>query len=97
MDFDQNRSKLSENRNIVRAIFGSSPRTSTIDLTNATLKYGFQIADKGLENACRDNEVIYSTVNTYEGKLTCRNVADSFAKKYTDIRIFLRVVINVED
>ena len=65
---------------------GAVPRTSTIALTNATLKYGLQIADKGLERACRENEVIYSAVNTYDGKLTCRNVADSFGKEYTDIR-----------
>lgn len=65
---------------------GAVPRTSTIALTNATLKYGLQIAEKGLENACRENEAIYSAVNTYEGKLTCKNVADSFGKEYTDIK-----------
>ena len=65
---------------------GAVPRTSTIALTNATLKYGLQIAEKGLENACRENEVIYSAVNTYEGRLTCKNAADSFGKEYTDIK-----------
>lgn len=65
---------------------GAVPRTSTIALTNATLKYGLQIAEKGLEDACRENEVLYSAVNTYGGKLTCRNVAESFGKEYTDIR-----------
>lgn len=57
---------------------GAVPRTSTIALTNATLSYGLQIADKGLEKACADNEVMYSAINTYDGKLTCKNVADSF-------------------
>ena len=57
---------------------GAVPRTSTIALTNATLSYGLQIADKGLEKACQDNKAIISAVNTYDGKLTCRNVADSF-------------------
>ena len=53
----------------------------------ATLSYGLQIAGKGLEQACKDNEVIYSAVNTYDGKLTCKNVADSFdCYEYTDIR-----------
>lgn len=66
---------------------GAVPRTSTIALTNATLSYGLQIAGKGLENACKDNEVIYSAINTYDGKLTCKNVADSFdCYEYTDIR-----------
>lgn len=66
---------------------GAVPRTSTIALTNATLSYGLQIANLGLEGACRANDVIYSAINTYDGKLTCKNVADSFeGYKYTDIR-----------
>lgn len=64
---------------------GAVPRTSTIALTNATLKYGLQIAGKGLEQACKDNQVIYSAVNTYDGKLTCENVALSFQADYTDV------------
>ncbi len=63
---------------------GAVPRTSTIALTNATLKYGLQIANKGLEKACLENDVIYSAVNTYAGKLTCENVAVSFEVEYTD-------------
>ncbi|MCB6203978.1 alanine dehydrogenase [Extibacter muris] len=66
---------------------GAVPRTSTIALTNATLSYGLQIANKGLEKACSDNDVIYSAINTYDGKLTCKNVADSFdSYDYTDIK-----------
>ena len=63
---------------------GAVPRTSTIALTNATLKYGLQIANKGLEGACKENDVMYSAINTYGGKLTCKNVADSFNMEYTD-------------
>ncbi|MDR1801120.1 MAG: alanine dehydrogenase [Lachnospiraceae bacterium] len=66
---------------------GAVPRTSTIALTNATLKYGLQIANKGLEQACKDNDVIWSAINTYDGKLTCENVAESFeGYTYTDPR-----------
>ena len=66
---------------------GAVPRTSTIALTNATLSYGLQIAGKGLEQACKDNDVLYSAINTYDGKLTCKNVADSFdCYEYVDIR-----------
>lgn len=64
---------------------GAVPRTSTIALTNATLKYGLQIAGKGLEGACKDNDVIYSGINTYDGKLTCKNVADSFGVECAEI------------
>ena len=66
---------------------GAVPKTSTIALTNATLSYGLQIAKYGLEEACKKNEVIYSAINTYKGKLTCKNVADSFkGMEYTDIK-----------
>lgn len=66
---------------------GAVPRTSTIALTNATVRYGLQIANYGLEEACRKNPVIYSGINTYDGKLTCKNVADSFdCFEYTDIK-----------
>lgn len=65
---------------------GVVPRTSTIALTNATLKYGLQIAGKGLEQACKENDVIYSGINTYDGKLTCKNVADSFNVEHTEIK-----------
>jgi len=63
---------------------GAVPRTSTIALTNATMKYGLQIAASGLEEACRRNPVLYSSINTYDGKLTCKNVADSFGLDYMD-------------
>lgn len=65
---------------------GAVPRTSTIALTNATLRYGLQIANMGLEKACQANPVLYSAINTYDGKLTCKAVADSFkGYEYTDI------------
>ncbi|WP_101698122.1 alanine dehydrogenase [Clostridium minihomine] len=61
---------------------GAVPRTSTIALTNATLRYGLQIAAGGLEEACRKNPVLYSAVNTYGGTCTCKNVADGFRMEY---------------
>ena len=65
---------------------GAVARTSTIALTNATLAYGLQIAAKGLEQAVKDSPAIASGVNTYDGKVTCKNLADSFDDvDYTDI------------
>lgn len=64
---------------------GAVPRTSTIALTNATLSYGLLLAEHGLEAACHKNELVYSAVNTHDGKLTYKNVADSFKMEYTDI------------
>ena len=63
---------------------GAVPYTSTIALTNATQSYGLQIAAAGLEEACRKNSVMYSSINTYDGMITCRNVADSFGLEYKD-------------
>ncbi len=64
---------------------GAVPRTSTIALTNATLKYGLQIAAEGLEAACRKSAVMRTAVNTYNGKLTNKNVAVALDYEYTDL------------
>ena len=64
---------------------GAVPRTSTIALTNATLKYGLQIAKEGLEEAAKNNKAIQNGVNCYLGKLTNKNVADAHGYDYTDL------------
>ncbi len=66
---------------------GAVARTSTIALTNATLRYGLQIANQGLEEAIAASDVIASGVNTYDGKLTCKNLVDSYdGYEYVDVR-----------
>jgi alanine dehydrogenase len=64
---------------------GATPRTATIALTNATFKYGLLIADNGLEKACQIDGGIYSAINTYDGKCTFKNVAESLGIPYTNI------------
>jgi alanine dehydrogenase len=64
---------------------GAVPRTSTIALTNATLKYGLMIAEKGLESAVKENRAVYDAVNTYEGKITYKKVADALGMEYTEL------------
>jgi len=64
---------------------GAVPRTSTIALTNATLKYGLQIAANGLEKAAKDNPAIASGINCFCGKLTNKNVADAHKYEYTEL------------
>lgn len=61
---------------------GAVPRTSTLALNNYTQKYGLQIAEFGIEEACRKNPVLFSAVNTYRGACTCRNVSDDFSIGY---------------
>ena len=51
----------------VANIPGAVPYTSTLALTNATLPYVIQLANKGWEQACRDNEVLYKGLNIDEG------------------------------
>ena len=65
---------------------GAVPRTSTIALTNATLRYGLQIAASGLEEACRNSEVIASGVNCYGGKITTKNVALALGYENTELK-----------
>ena len=65
---------------------GAVPQTSTIALTNATLKYGLQIAEAGLEEACRKNDAICTGVNCYDGKLTNKNVAEAHGYEWIDVK-----------
>ena len=64
---------------------GAVPRTSTIALTNATLKYGLEIAGKGLEAAAAENPAIRKGINTYLGKLVNANVAKAHGVAFEDI------------
>jgi alanine dehydrogenase len=68
---------------------GAVAKTSTLALTNATLPYALQIADKGWRKACRENPEIVPGVNVVEGKITCRGVAEAFDMDWVDIKTML--------
>jgi alanine dehydrogenase len=68
---------------------GAVAMTSTLALTNATLPYTLQLADKGWQKACRDNDEIRSGVNVVGGKITYRGVAEAFGLEHTSIDTFL--------
>ncbi len=57
---------------------GAVGRTSTYALTNATLPYLLEIADKGYARACADNPAIRAGLNMVRGSLTNHAVADTF-------------------
>lgn len=57
---------------------GAVARTSTLALTNATLPYALQIANKGWRAAVEESAEIRSGVNIVEGKVSCRGVAEAF-------------------
>ncbi|MPN54978.1 Alanine dehydrogenase [bioreactor metagenome] len=59
------------------------PNTSTWALTNATLAYAVQLADKGWKQACRDNTSLALGLNTVAGQITYPGVADAFGLGYT--------------
>ena len=64
---------------------GAVPRTSTFALTNATLPYALDLANKGFEQAISDDEGLREGVNTYAGKLTYEAVATSQNLEYTSL------------
>ncbi len=64
---------------------GAVPRTSTIALTNTTIKYALMIAKCGLETACQKSKSIADGLNIYCGKCTNKNVAKSLGLDYVPV------------
>lgn len=63
---------------------GAVPRTSTMALTGATLPYALKIANLGPEAACKADPALMKGLNTYDGHLTYKAVADAQNLPYTD-------------
>ncbi|MBM3726557.1 MAG: alanine dehydrogenase [Acidobacteria bacterium] len=61
------------------------PHTSTYALTNATLPYLLELANRGLERAAEASESLRGGVNTYAGQITCAPVAESQGKPWRDL------------
>jgi alanine dehydrogenase len=66
----------------VANIPGAVPYTSTLALTNATLPYALQLADKGWRKACVDNEELRKGLNVVEGNVVYREVAEAWGLPY---------------
>lgn len=66
---------------------GAVPRTSTIALTNVTVPYGLQIANKGVMNAVRENPTLKVGVNVADGKITHEAVAKGLGYKFDPLEI----------
>ncbi len=64
---------------------GAVPRTSTIALNNATLKYGLLIANNGIEAAIKLSKPLKAGVNTFNGVCTCKGVSDAFGIPYSEL------------
>ncbi|HWI48058.1 MAG TPA: alanine dehydrogenase [Rummeliibacillus sp.] len=61
---------------------GAVPRTSTIALTNNTVPYAVEIANKGYRRACLTNEALKNGLNTLEGNVTFEAVAEALNYSY---------------
>jgi alanine dehydrogenase len=57
---------------------GAVPRTSTYALTNSTLSYALEIANRGFEKAMARNPALLRGLNTYKGAVTHSGVAEAF-------------------
>ncbi|WLV23785.1 alanine dehydrogenase [Aciduricibacillus chroicocephali] len=66
----------------VANIPGAVPRTSTIGLTNVTVPYALQIANKGYKKACQDNPALFKGINTLDGYVTYKSVAEAHGLEY---------------
>ena len=62
----------------VANIPGAVPYTSTLALTNATLPYALQLANKGWKKACSDSEELRKGLNIVEGKVVYKEVAEAW-------------------
>lgn len=71
----------------VANIPGAVPNTSTMALTNATLRYAIALADKGWKQACKDDPALYKGLNVVQGKVTFKAVADVFGLPYEPVEL----------
>ncbi len=68
---------------------GAVAQTSTQALTNATLPYAVEIADKGWQKACQDNLEIRRGVNVAQGRVTYMGVAEAFSLPYVSVETLI--------
>jgi alanine dehydrogenase len=68
---------------------GAVPYTSTIALTNATLPYAIQLAEKGWQQACKDRKDLRLGLNIINGQVVYKGVADAFGLPLAEVENFL--------
>ena len=71
----------------VANIPGAVPRTSTLALTNATLPYAVQLADKGWRRAAQENPELALGLNVVEGKVVYKPVAEAWGLNYEPLAL----------
>jgi alanine dehydrogenase len=68
---------------------GATSRTATMALVNATIPYAIELANGGIKKAAQ-NQTIYDGINTYDGQLTLKPVADALKLKFTEANLLLK-------
>jgi alanine dehydrogenase len=68
---------------------GAVPYTSTLALTNATLPYAIQLANKGWKKACQENNELKLGLNMIDGQIVYKEVAEAFGLGYTPVENLL--------
>ncbi|ELK20623.1 alanine dehydrogenase [Anoxybacillus flavithermus] len=68
---------------------GAVPRTSTLALTNVTMPYALQIANKGVQKAVADNPALRLGVNVANGEITYEAVARDLGYDYVPVEVAL--------
>ncbi|QCK16187.1 alanine dehydrogenase [Mangrovivirga cuniculi] len=69
---------------------GAVPYTSTLALTNATLPYAIELANKGWKKACAGNKELELGLNIIKGEVVYKHVAEAFDLPYTPVDKFLK-------
>ncbi|WP_299452407.1 alanine dehydrogenase [uncultured Microscilla sp.] len=69
---------------------GAVPYTSTVALTNATLPYAIQLANKGWKKACQDSKELKLGLNIVQGEIVYQPVATAFDLPYTPVDTYLK-------
>lgn len=64
---------------------GAVPYTSTLGLTNVTLPYAVDLANKGWKKALKEDQELKMGLNIAEGKIVYKDVAEAFDMEYTSI------------
>ena len=64
---------------------GAVPYTSTLALTNATLPYAIQLANKGWQKACRENIELQLGLNVVKGEVVYKGVSEAWNLPYTEV------------
>src|ERR1700742_520377 len=68
---------------------GAVPHTSTYALTNVTLPYAVELANRGWRGALRNDRALALGLNTYDGQLTNAPVAEAHGYEAADLATVL--------